>query len=135
MSHGRYHRNNSEEISSRILAVRDKGGFRCNGFGGECERAADFINRKVFDGRGKIVGAANTFWLARGRFLGHVAVLYKGRYWDLDGRPKDWEDIESWGMLAPDDPDHFAPGWNDEAAEGVSRLNEKQVRQAWTDES
>lgn len=115
------------DVSHRIRALK------LNGFGGGCHDAAHAINRHVFGGRGRIVGAANTFWLKRGRFLGHVAVEYGGKFWDADAQPKDYEDIESWGMLDPEDSDYHAPGWNDEHAEHVTRLDGHQaVAQAWS---
>jgi hypothetical protein len=102
------------------------------GFGGECFRAALWINEHVFAGKGQIVGAANAFWLARGRFLGHVAVLHNGKFWDADAHPKGWDDVESWGMLDPHDPDYDAPGFDDEAAETVTRLDgQAAVEIAW----
>lgn len=94
-----------------------------NGFGGACFAAGKTINQKVFHGKGKLVGAANTFWLKRGRFLGHVAVLYRGHYWDSDARPKSFDDIEEFGMLDPDDPAYAAPGLDDDAANNVTKLN------------
>jgi hypothetical protein len=96
---------------------------------------AETINRDAFGGRGRLVGAANTFWLLRGRFIGHVAVAYRGKYYDADGQSKPWEDIESWGMLAPDDPTYFAQGWTEKMAEGVTSFrrvhDESALRKAW----
>ena len=119
-------------IARRIAALG------LNGFGGACLDAALAINAKVFGGKGKIVGVANSFWLERGRFLGHVAVLYRGRYWDVDARPdgpypdgKDWEDIESWGMLDPHDSEYYAFGWDDVEAETVTRLEGRALLDAW----
>jgi len=45
--------------------------------------------------------------------------LKDGSYWDAEGE-KDWEDIESWGMLDPEDSDYEFP--NEEAAYEVIRL-------------
>lgn len=101
------------------------------GFGGECFRAAGTINRLVFGGRGTLVGAANRFWLDRGRFFGHVAVLYKGKYWDADAWPKEWSDIDEWGMLDAADPDYAAPGFDVKAAAGVVRLTGAELQRAW----
>lgn len=120
-------------VASRIRAL-DLGESR--GFGGDCLAAADAINEQVFDGQGRIVGAANAFWYRRDRFVGHVAVLCGGRYWDGDAEPKPWtsregEDIESWGVLAVDDPDYFAEGWGEKAAETVVKLDEAEVRKVW----
>lgn len=120
-------------IASKIRALRLPQG----GFGGQaCFEAAETINQRVFHGKGKIVGVANVFWLDRGRFLGHVAVEYGGRYWDADARPKAWasatgEDISSWGMLAPDDPDYFADGFDEAAADKMVKLDEQAVRKAF----
>jgi len=108
---------------SAILARAKELGFE--GFGGACGEAAIAINRVIFGGAGKIVGAFNDAFLSRGRMIGHVAVLVDGSYWDVDGYPKDLEDIDSWGMLDPDDQDHVEEAerlgfaWNDHAAYGV----------------
>lgn len=115
----------NDEIAERISALG------INGFGGNCYSAAKKINDKVFGGKGELVGAANTFWLARNRFIGHVAVLYDGFFWDTDAEPKEYEDIESWGMLDPHDSDYKAPGWNEEEAYNVSRLEGDKLVKAW----
>jgi len=109
-----------------IAAVLDRAkqlGFE--GWSGACGKAAIAINRVVFGGEGKIVGAFNEAFLSRGRMIGHVAVLVDGSYWDADGYPKDLDDIDSWGMLDPDDRDHVEEAerlgfaWDDHAAYGV----------------
>lgn len=105
--------------------------LHCDGFGGRCYAAAKEINEKVFDNKGLLVAAVNKFWYLRGRFLGHVAVLYDGVYWDADARPKTWEDIESWGMLDPEDEDFAVPGFNEYRAAQVVRLTDDMVDEAW----
>lgn len=98
------------------------------GFGGRCGQAAVAINRAVFGGRGKLVGAFNEAFYEAGRLTGHVAVFYQGSYWDSDARPKSFDEIESWGMLDTSDPDYeeFAIEkgieWNDETASKVARF-------------
>jgi hypothetical protein len=76
------------------------------GFGGECAETAIAINDVLFNGKGKIVAAVNKWlWENEERIVGHVAVEWNGTYWDSEGE-KEWEDIESWGMLDPDDEDY-----------------------------
>ena len=76
------------------------------GFSGACAGAAIAINNVLFDGEGKLVAAVNEhLWNKNKRMVGHVAVFFGGSYWDTEGE-KEWEDIESWGMLDPEDPDY-----------------------------
>lgn len=96
------------------------------GFGGDCPEAAIFINKNIFQGSGKIVGAFNRAFLEHGQDpIGHVAVLYNGNYWDADAKPKHLDDIESWGMLDPTDADYeekadeYGFDWNDDTASEV----------------
>jgi len=109
-----------------VLARARELGFQ--GFGGACGEAAIAINRVLFGGAGKIVGAFNEAFLSRGRMIGHVCVLVDGSYWDADGYPKDLADIDSWGMLDPDDQDHVEEAerlgfaWDDHAAYGVRMM-------------
>jgi hypothetical protein len=97
-----------------------------SGFGGDCPEAAILINKRVFQGKGKIMGAFNKPMLEYGRHpLGHVAVLFDGNYWDADGRPKTLDEIESWGMLDYTDPDYeeladdYGIDWNEKTAEEI----------------
>lgn len=93
---------------------------RIDGFCGRCAAVAMAINETLFGGMGTVVAAYNLAMMKRhARFLGHVAVYYRGRYWDSTGEILR-EDLESWGMLAPDDPDYaeeYGKGWNAELAE------------------
>jgi len=96
------------------------------GFGGDCPEAAIFINKNIFQNRGKIVGAFNRAFLEYGQDpIGHVAVLYNGNYWDADAKPKHLDEIESWGMLDPTDLDYkekadeYGFDWNDDTASEV----------------
>jgi hypothetical protein len=96
------------------------------GFGGDCPEAAIFINKNIFQNRGKIVGAFNRAFLEYGQDpIGHVAVLYNGNYWDADAKPKHLDEIESWGMLDPTDLDYkekadeYGFDWNDATASEV----------------
>ena len=77
-----------------------------SGFGGQCFSAAIKINHQFFNGEGEYVIAFNKAFMQHGVFYGHAAVLHNGTYWDADGKPKEVYDIESWGMLAEDDPDY-----------------------------
>lgn len=120
-----------DEIGAVIARAKDNG---FSGFGGGCFKAAAAINAALFGGRGTVVGAFNeTLMKADGRLVGHMAVLVDGAYWDADGEPKEWEDVESWGMLDPEDPDYaeFAGehglAWDDEAASAVARVEYSQA--------
>jgi Uncharacterized low-complexity proteins len=80
--------------------------LKLSGFGGLCGVAAVEINNKVFKGKGTLVAALNKWWWKNfKRAIGHAAVKYRGKYYDAEGL-KDLEDIESWGMLDPGDPDY-----------------------------
>jgi len=95
---------------------------KIEGFSGACAEAAVAINNVLFDGEGTLVAAVNKYlWEKDGRMTGHVAVYIdsEGSYWDAEGE-KDWEEIESWGMLDPEDGDYGFP--NEEAAYEVIRL-------------
>jgi hypothetical protein len=52
--------------------------------------------------------------------VGHVAVEYGDMYWDAEGQ-KNWEDIESWGMLDEEDPDY---DFGDDPEEKINRAYE-----------
>ena len=109
------------------------------GFSGRCGQAAVAINRVLLDGQGTLVGAFNAAFYAKGRLIGHVAVLVGDRYWDSDARPKSADEILSWGMLDPDDPDyvalaeHFGLTWDEDVAEDVTfvTLSEAEALAAW----
>lgn len=117
-----------------ILEKARRAGFY--GFGGLCGEAAVVINQEAFEGHGRLVGAFNEAFLNAGQHIGHVAVLFGGKYWDSDGVPKELIDIESWGMLDADDPDYreqaekLGIAWSDEAASEVTLVefdNEDEV--------
>jgi len=76
-----------------------------HGFGGACGSVAVAINRVVFGGKGQLVAASNEHVsaLIRQPFLGHVAVLYKGKFYDSSGEIAE-EDFIEWGMVDPSDP-------------------------------
>ncbi len=91
----------NDEIGQTICAAR------LEGFGGRCYAAAVVLNAEVFAGKGTLVGAFNrAFQESGGHYFGHVAVLFHGVYWDADGRPKPWDEIESWGMLDAQDSEY-----------------------------
>lgn len=97
--------NESKEPNTRLISLLLK---KANiyGFGGECAETAIAINDVLFNGKGKLVAAVNKWlWENEERIVGHVAVEWNGTYWDSEGQ-KNWEDIESWGMLDPDDEDY-----------------------------
>ena len=92
------------------------------GFSGHCAEAAIAINNVLFNGEGTLVAAVNKYlWETKGRMIGHVVVYYEpdSSYWDTEGE-KNWEEIESWGMLDHEDPDYGLP--NEEAGYEVIRL-------------
>lgn len=97
------------------------------GFSGNCGAAALAINEILFKNSGKLVGAFNSAFLKKGKPKGHIAVLYENNFWDSDGKPKSWEDIEAWGMLDPNDPNHkieaekLGISWTDKTAESVTK--------------
>lgn len=115
------------EVTSNTRLIADKiKSLNLSGFSGDCPEAAIAINKNVFNGKGKIVGAFNRAMLDYGRHpLGHVAVLYNGNYWDADAKPKTLDEIESWGMLDPTDveyaelADDYGFDWNDDTANDV----------------
>lgn len=89
-----------------IAALKRAQELGLNGFGGHCGHAAAAINDVLFAGKGEIVGAFNTEFLKHGDRIGHIAVRVGTTYWDADGTAKEVDDITSWGMLDPEDPDY-----------------------------
>lgn len=84
---------------------------------GWCGSSAIEINHRVFGGKGRYVAGINEFLFdVHGRFIGHVAVLHGGRYWDARGEISE-EDLLGWGMLDYEDPDYRVRGWTPERAE------------------
>lgn len=109
-----------------IIAEARHVGLR--GFGGTCGEAALALRDRLFPD-GRLVAAVNAAFWSHDRFIGHVAVEdAEGRFWDMDGRPKDWEEIEHWGMLDPEDPDweeaatDLGAHWDATAAEDTLRV-------------
>lgn len=124
---------NARAISEWIINARN---HEFEGFGGWCGCAAVAINQVIFRGRGIYVGAANRFFLRHGRFVGHVAVKFRGKLWDADGRPKTIDEIESWAMLDEHDPDYIEAAeklgseWNESLAYDIELVqfdNEKEI--------
>jgi len=92
------------ETINHAEAVLEKAGLY--GFGGKCAEAAIAINDVLFNEEGRLVAAVNRWlWEKEGRMVGHVAVEWNGAYWDAEGK-KEWENIESWGMLDERDEDY-----------------------------
>ena len=78
-----------------------------SGFGDNCFATAYSINKVLLDGKGENVVAVNRTINARdGKLVGHAAVKFAGVLWDADATPKQFEDIEHWGRLDPEDDDH-----------------------------
>lgn len=96
-----------KKIEARAIAVlRRAREAKLSGFGGECAEAAIAINDVLFNDEGILVAAVNKWlWENEGRMVGHVAVEWNGDYWDAEGK-KEWENIESWGMLDESDEDY-----------------------------
>jgi len=93
-----------EVAFAKITAeARDLG---LHGFGGQCWAMAVAINRAIFDGKGVFVAGMNAPLSDTGRYIGHAAIRSRNSFWDLDGRPKEQEEIESWGMLDYGDSDY-----------------------------
>ncbi len=105
---------------SRIIQSAKKYGL--SGFGGDCGEAAIAINHVLFKDKGKIVGVFNKAFYDHERYIGHFAVDVKGVFWDADGNPKTFDEIESWGMLDSDDSEYADAAeelgvvWNEETA-------------------
>jgi hypothetical protein len=96
-----------EPVYRRLMTAATKRGF--SGFGGNCGQAAIAINTVVLGGRGSLIGAFNEFFCEKlNQHVGHIAVQVRvdGPYLDADGAFKDKDDIESWGMLDPNDNDY-----------------------------
>lgn len=92
-----------------------------NGWGGHCASAALAINRLLFNGQGVYLVACNRALLSQGHIAGHVAVMFNGSFYDSDATEKEFEDIESWGMLDEHDPDYAScftasDPWDEEKA-------------------
>lgn len=81
-------------------------GHGLNGWGGHCASAALAINRLLFSGQGVYLVACNRALLSQGHIAGHVAVMFNGSFYDSDAIEKEFDDIESWGMLDEHDPDY-----------------------------
>lgn len=80
------------------------------GFGGNCGEVAIAINEILFDGKGQLVAAVNSYlWHKKKRFVGHVGVKVKGSIWDAEGAfdgPGGEEEFLAWGSLDPEDSDY-----------------------------
>lgn len=114
-----------EKLNKKNIAEKIKL-LKLFGFAGFCGNAAIQINQKIFNNQGKYVAAVNKFlWRNHNRAVGHVAVEYNGNFWDSDARPKKQEEIESWGMLDPEDSDYSEyEGWTEKTAYEVDWLED-----------
>lgn len=97
----------SADISAAIRLAAMEG---MQGMSGACGLAAFAIHQAVFGGDARIVAAFNRAFHDRGVSIGHIAVEVpdtddssKCVYWDIDAKPKSWEEIEAWGMLDASD--------------------------------
>lgn len=115
---------------ARIISLAGDDGF--SGFAGNCALAAVAIKRAFFPTAGRLQACFNEAFLDKGCHIGHVFVAVRDpatgieSYWDADGKPKDYNLVESWGMLDVSDDDlqeqaeEFGIEWTDEAAETVA---------------
>lgn len=93
-----------EPAFADIMAKAREMGLK--GFGGGCFATAVVTNRVIFGGAGTLaVGLNAPLWENASHVLGHAAVLARGAFWDADGHPKSDAEVESWGMLDPEDSD------------------------------
>ena len=123
----KYKVNISEIITENLNTISKKiRQANLRGFGGDCPDAAIYINKHIFQNKGRLVGAFNKAFLEYGHDpIGHVAVLYNGNYWDADAKPKNLDEIEAWGMLDPTDIDYqetaddYGFDWNDDTSSEV----------------
>jgi hypothetical protein len=106
---------------SHIMGAAKEAGI--TGFGGSCWAAAVAINRVIFSGHGRLLAGLNVALLeGSSHTIGHAAVLARKACWDLDGRPKEEDEIEAWGMLDFSDSDYaklFTDNglvWNEQSA-------------------
>lgn len=111
----------AEAFTSKILSLD------LAGWGGACGAAALLINDKVFGGKGKLVAGVNEYLLDQGHALGHVAVLFRGHYFDSDGEISE-EDLLGWGMVDAEEQG-FPEGTEELADEAilVQFRNEKEL--------
>jgi hypothetical protein len=87
-----------------------------DGMSGHCAMAAIAINHSLLGGKATYVFATNpNIGDEIHPFVGHVAVRWGGILWDADGPIEDPEDLRSWGMVDPLDPDWEM--WLQEAAD------------------
>lgn len=115
----------SDDQIAAVIRAAGESGF--SGFGGECGVAAIALNRVLFGNEGTFVGAFNVAFQAQNSLVGHIAVRVPHPehgvvYWDADGKLKHADDIESWGMLDPEDADYrkraraLGIAWNEDVA-------------------
>ncbi len=91
--------------AQREWIIVTAGELGLQGAGGGCFRAAVAINRLLFNGRGRYTAVFNRHLLARGHWVGHVGVEYRGRIWDsqyvYDNRREfigEWSVVEGHGL-------------------------------------
>ena len=99
----------------KIMKSARTAGF--HGVAGECGEAAVVIKWILFGGDAKIVAGLNDAFAEHGQYVGHYAVAIPDEefgqvFVDDRGIPFGADDLEAWGMLAPDDSD-----WADRATE------------------
>lgn len=119
-----------DELDEKLALAKARG---FTGFGGECFAGTLAMAEALFPDQPVVfVGAFNQAFHEAGRSIGHVGIALEGShgpaYLDADGRPKAWEDLESWGMLDDCDLDYreladsLGLVWNEEDASTVVRV-------------
>ena len=122
---------------AKVMRIARSNGFQ--GFGGHCGTAAVAINRVLFAGKGTIVGGFNVYFQENlGIPVGHIVVDFVKSYWDADGVPKCDDDVESWGMLDPEDLDYREQAgdeWNEGTANDAAMfdMSEQEALDAFED--
>lgn len=91
-----------------VMALAKKNGLR--GMGGECGELAVAMKRVLFANKAEIVAGLNSAFEKHNHLIGHFAVRINDEVWgccqfDERGIAISDEDVESWGMLDPDDLD------------------------------
>ncbi len=88
---------------SKVIERADLGDYA---MGGGCFSSAVALKNTLFP-QGTIKVSVNDYlYRVNGDFVGHCFVENSGRFYDAEGE-KAFEDMESWGMLDPEDSDYI----------------------------
>lgn len=122
-------------IKSVMDLARSKG---LQGMSGECGELAVAMKHVMFDGHADVVGGLNAEFEKNGLLIGHFVVQIDDEELgcinlDERGIPVSDDDVESWGMLDPEDED-----WQEQARKHGFVLDEntayESVRLAFDDD-